>query len=49
MQNRGKEGIAIGVKPEPDANILVLSDQLEEVVNWLNTEKLPLPSLLPWD
>ena len=40
MLHLGREGIAIGVKPEPDANILELSDRLEEVVNWLNTEKL---------
>ena len=40
MLHLGKEGIAIGVKPEPDANILELSDRLEEVVNRLNTEKL---------
>ncbi len=40
MLHRGKEGIAIGVKPEPDANILELSDRLEAVVNWLNEEKL---------
>ncbi len=40
MLHRGQEGIAIGVKPEPNANILELSDQLEKVVNWLNTEKL---------
>ena len=49
MLNRGKEGIAIGVKPEPDANILELSDRLEEVVNWLNREKLaPLNIYLDW-
>ena len=49
MLHRGKEGIAIGVKPEPDANILELSDRLEEVVNWLNTEKLaPLNIYLDW-
>jgi HAE1 family hydrophobic/amphiphilic exporter-1 len=49
MLNRGKEGIAIGVKPESDANILELSDRLEEVVNWLNTEKLaPLNIYLDW-
>jgi len=36
----GREGIAIGVKPEPDANILELTDRLEEVVNWLNEERL---------
>ena len=40
MLHLGKEGIAIGVKPEPNANILDLSDRLEEVVNRLNTEKL---------
>jgi HAE1 family hydrophobic/amphiphilic exporter-1 len=40
MLHLGKEGIAIGVKPEPDANILELSDRLESVVRWLNSEKL---------
>jgi HAE1 family hydrophobic/amphiphilic exporter-1 len=40
MLHLGKEGIAIGVKPEPDANILELTDRLEKVVDWLNTEKL---------
>jgi HAE1 family hydrophobic/amphiphilic exporter-1 len=40
MLHRGQEGIAIGIKPEPNANILELSDRIEEVVNWLNTEKL---------
>jgi HAE1 family hydrophobic/amphiphilic exporter-1 len=49
MLHIGKEGIAIGVKPEPDANILELSDRLEKVVNWLNTEKLaPLNIYLDW-
>jgi HAE1 family hydrophobic/amphiphilic exporter-1 len=37
---KGKEGIAIGVKPEPDANILELTDRVEEAVKWLNSEKL---------
>jgi HAE1 family hydrophobic/amphiphilic exporter-1 len=36
----GQEGIAIGIKPEPDANILDLTDRLEAVVTWLNEEKL---------
>jgi len=36
----GSEGIAIGVKPEPEANVLDLTDRLEAVVNWLNEEKL---------
>jgi len=40
MLHLGREGIAIGVKPEPDANILELSDRLETVVIWLNEEKL---------
>ena len=40
MLHLGKKGIAIGVKPEPDANILELSDRLEAVVNQLNAEKL---------
>ena len=49
MLHLGKEGIAIGVKPEPDANILELSDRLEEVVNWLNKEKLaPMNIYLDW-
>ncbi len=40
MLHLGQEGIAIGVKPEPGANILELSDRLEVVVERLNTEKL---------
>jgi HAE1 family hydrophobic/amphiphilic exporter-1 len=35
-----KDGIAIGVKPEPGTNILEMTDSAEEVVNWLNKEKL---------
>jgi HAE1 family hydrophobic/amphiphilic exporter-1 len=38
--HRGKEGIAIGIKPEPGANILDLTDRVESVVNWLNAETL---------
>jgi len=49
MLHLGQEGIAIGVKPEPDANILELSDRLEEVVNWLNSEKLATEKIfLEW-
>ena len=49
MLHLGKEGIAIGVKPEPDANILELTDRLEAVVNWLNSEKLTAESIyLDW-
>jgi HAE1 family hydrophobic/amphiphilic exporter-1 len=49
MLHMGKEGIAIGVKPEPDANILDLSDRLEAVVNRLNSEKLASDNIkLEW-
>ncbi|MCK5204926.1 MAG: efflux RND transporter permease subunit, partial [Desulfobacterales bacterium] len=49
MLHLGQEGIAIGVKPEPDANILELSDRLEAVVNQLNAEKLaPVKIKLDW-
>jgi HAE1 family hydrophobic/amphiphilic exporter-1 len=40
MLHRGQEGIAVGIKPQPDANILDLTDRLEKVVEWLNSEKL---------
>ena len=40
MMHLGQEGIAIGIKPEPGANILELTDRLEAVVKRLNTEKL---------
>ena len=40
MLHLGREGIAVGIKPEPDTNILDLTDRLEKVVHWLNTEKL---------
>lgn len=36
----GSESIAVGVKPEPAANVLELTDRLEEVVARLNAEKL---------
>jgi HAE1 family hydrophobic/amphiphilic exporter-1 len=39
LQN-GENGIAIGVRPEAGVNILEMTDQLEETVNWLNEEKL---------
>ncbi len=49
MLHLGQEGIAIGVKPEPGANILDLSDRLEAVVERLNTEKLAPDSIkLDW-
>jgi HAE1 family hydrophobic/amphiphilic exporter-1 len=40
MLHMGKEGIAIGVKPEPGANILELTDRLEAEVKRLNNDKL---------
>ena len=49
MLHRGQEGIAIGIKPQPDANILALTDRLEKVVEWLNSEKLaPEKIYLDW-
>ena len=45
----GREGIAVGVKPEPEANILELTDRLEAVVGWLNEEMLkPEAIYLDW-
>ena len=38
--HNGTNGIGIGVKPEPGANILDLTDRVETVVTWLNEEKL---------
>ncbi len=40
MLYKGEKGIAIGVKPEPDSNVLELTDMVEEMVTWLNEEKL---------
>jgi len=39
LQN-GDNGIALGARPEAGVNILEMTDQLEETVNWLNEEKL---------
>jgi HAE1 family hydrophobic/amphiphilic exporter-1 len=36
MYQNGEEGIAVGIKPEPDANILELTDRVEKVVKELN-------------
>ncbi|MGD2270316.1 MAG: efflux RND transporter permease subunit [Desulfobacterales bacterium] len=46
MLHVGKEGIAVGVKPEPAANILELTDRVESVVNRLNAETLKDEGLL---
>jgi len=40
MLHLGKEGIAIGIKPEPGANILDLTDRVESVVKGLNADRL---------
>ena len=49
MLHLGKEGIAIGVKPEPGANILELTDRLETVVRRLNEERLSAEKIkLEW-
>ena len=49
MIHNSEDGIAIGIKPEPGANILDLTDRLEEVVHFLNTEKLnPQNIRLEW-
>jgi HAE1 family hydrophobic/amphiphilic exporter-1 len=49
MIHNSEDGIAVGVKPEPGANILDLSDRVEQVVNRLNKEKLnPLQVRLEW-
>jgi len=38
--SNAKEGISLGVKPEPGTNILELTDRVEEVVLWLNENRL---------
>jgi len=38
--HNGKGGIAVGIKPEPGTNILEMTERVEEVVKWLNAEKL---------
>jgi HAE1 family hydrophobic/amphiphilic exporter-1 len=49
MIHNQKEGMAIGVKPEPGTNILDMTDRVERVVRWLNEEKLkPQKVYLDW-
>lgn len=49
MIHNGTEGIAIGVKPEPGANILEVTDRTEEAVRWINENKLaPEGIYLDW-
>jgi len=40
MLHNGTDGIAVGVKPEPGANILEMTDQVEAVVRGLNEGRL---------
>ncbi|NOS35039.1 MAG: MMPL family transporter [Deltaproteobacteria bacterium] len=40
MMHNGSEGIAVGIKPEPGANILAMTDRVEEAVKELNEGKL---------
>ena len=45
----GENGIHVGVVPQVGVNVLDLSDRTEEVVNWLNSEKLkPRGLVLEW-
>jgi HAE1 family hydrophobic/amphiphilic exporter-1 len=49
MLHNAKEGIALGVKPEPGTNILELTDSVEKVVNRINEEKLkPRKIYIDW-
>ena len=49
MIHNEREGMAIGVKPEPGTNILEMTDRVEQVVRWLNQEKLkPQKVYLDW-
>ncbi|KPK27005.1 MAG: acriflavin resistance protein [Desulfobacterales bacterium SG8_35_2] len=47
--HNGKGGMAVGVKPEPGTNILAMTERVQEVVDWLNEEKLaPRDIKLEW-
>ncbi|MBI4793446.1 MAG: efflux RND transporter permease subunit [Deltaproteobacteria bacterium] len=49
MLHNGDEGIAIGIKPEPDVNVLSLTDRMEAVVRDLNDNTLQSENLrLEW-
>jgi HAE1 family hydrophobic/amphiphilic exporter-1 len=49
MIHNSKDGIAIGVKPEPGTNILDMTSRVEKTVNWLNREKMqPRKIYLDW-
>jgi HAE1 family hydrophobic/amphiphilic exporter-1 len=38
--HNGTGGMAVGIKPEPGTNILAMTERVEDVVQWLNAEKL---------
>ena len=47
--HNGKGGIAVGVKPEPGTNILAMTERVQDVVDWLNAEKLAAQDIkLEW-
>ncbi len=49
MMHNGQEGIAVGAKPEPGANVLELTDRLHRAVKRLNAEVLrPKGIYLEW-
>ena len=49
MIHNSRDGMAIGVKPEPGTNILDMTRRTEETVNWLNEEKMkPNKIYLDW-
>ena len=49
MIHNSKDGMAIGVKPEPGTNILEMTRRAEETVKWLNEEKMkPNKIYLDW-
>lgn len=49
MIHNSKEGIAIGVKPEPGTNILDMTRRTEAIIQWLNKEKMsPNGIYLDW-
>lgn len=49
MIHNEREGMGIGVKPEPGTNILEMTDRMEQMVRWLNEEKLkPQKVYLDW-
>jgi HAE1 family hydrophobic/amphiphilic exporter-1 len=49
MIHNSKDGMAIGVKPEPGTNILDMTRRTEKVIEWLNKEKMePHDIYLDW-